>query len=629
MLIDCIVVGAGHAGIEAAAALAKVGYSTMLITNNIDRIGHLSCNPAIGGVGKGHIVKEIDALGGIIGKLADKAALQFRTLNLSKGPAVQATRAQIDRDIYLRVAREYLFSLPTLSIWNDMVTEILVEDNRIIGVKTQTDKEFFSQYVILTVGTFLEGKVHVGMTSYSAGRLGDPPSHGLSASLIKNGITLGRLKTGTPPRILHSSINFSILEKQYGDDEPKPFSFSTKNYSLEQMPCYITWTNEKTHAIIREGFTRSPMFSGKILGIGARYCPSIEDKVHRFPEKIRHQVFIEPEGREIPECYPNGISTSLPLDIQERFVRSIPGLEDAVIVRHGYAIEYDFANPMQLYPTLESKAIAKLFFAGQINGTSGYEEAAGQGLYAAMNVIAKLQNLPPVYISRDMGYIGVLIDDLVTKGTEEPYRMFTSRAEYRLLLRENNADIRLRPLGRSLKLIDDDDWQLFTEKQILLQELINILHNTPVTATKENHDFFLTTLQTSIPNKLFTLAEFLKRPEIFLRPLAFFSPTILNYPNDIIDEVETILKYQGYLKRQEELVERSQRLEYILLPENIEYSLVPSLTKESIEKLTKVLPKNLAMASRISGITPATIASLEIFLRKEKMIDDRKKYHKA
>ena len=610
---DCIVVGAGHAGVEATMAIANAGHSVLLITNCIDRIGHLSCNPAIGGVAKGHIVKEIDALGGIMGKCADKAGIQFRTLNMSKGSAVRSSRAQMDRELYSNAVKSYLFSHPNIILWDDMVISLLHHNGHITGVITQTGKEYHSCYVILTVGTFLNGKVFVGEHSYSAGRLGDRACIGLSQSLQEIGFTLGRLKTGTPPRIASSSINFEAIEEQALEAHPKPFSFTSKSITQKQIPCYITWTNPQTHEIIREGFSRSPMFSGNIIGRGARYCPSIEDKVFRFPDKTRHQVFIEPEGYDSYECYPNGISTSLPLDIQERFVRSIVGLENAIILRHGYAIEYDYINPLQIKATLEAKCIKGLYLAGQINGTSGYEEAGGQGILAGINVIAAIQNKEPIILSRSSSYIGVLIDDLVTLGTEEPYRMFTSRAEYRLALRESNADARLTPLARELGLIDDVRWNEFTQKQNEIQEIVDFCIATILTPTKENKILF-ERLSTTIPSKPISLAEFLRRPEIHINDLQTMLPQ--QYSQESLEEAETIIKYDGYLQRQKEHIERLQRIENTVLPAHIRYEDVQGLTNEAIEKLKQVSPRTLANAQRISGITPAAISALEIHLKK-------------
>lgn len=609
-VFDCIVVGGGHGGCEAAAALAGLGHETLLITGNVDRIGHLSCNPAIGGLAKSHMVREIDALGGHMGLWADAAGIQFRVLNMSKGPAVRATRGQMDREAYMRAVKKTLFSLPHLLIWQDQVTGVRADDKGATGVLTRQGMEFSARNVLLTTGTFLNGKIHIGLISMPAGRLGDAPAIGLSQSLTSLGISLGRLKTGTTPRLLRRSIDFSGLARQGSDDPLPQFSFFGPKPPMPQTDCYVTWTNPEAHAIIREGFDRSPLFTGIIRGTGARYCPSIEDKVARFPDRDRHHVFLEPEGLDSPEVYCNGISTSLPLDIQERMIHAIKGLEHAVMVRPGYAIEYDYADPTQLRKTFETRAVPHLWFAGQINGTSGYEEAAAQGMWAALNISCSLRGLPPFCPRRDEAYMAVLADDLVTRGTREPYRMFTSRAEHRLLLREDNADMRLTPEGRRLGLVDDARWEAFLKRREAIGRGTEYLEATHI-ASRENG------AAGDLAGR--TLAEALRRPDVELDDLENLDPGLSGQlPADSFTRltIQSDVKYAGYMARQREMVRRTLRLEETRLPDSLDYTKIPGLSAEIVEKLTSVRPASLGQAGRISGVTPAAVDCLEIYLHK-------------
>jgi tRNA uridine 5-carboxymethylaminomethyl modification enzyme len=618
---DVIVVGGGHAGTEAALAAARMGRNTLLLTHNIETLGQMSCNPAIGGIGKGHLVKEIDSLGGAMAIAADKGGIQFRTLNSSKGPAVRATRAQADRQLYRAAIRQILENQPNLSIFQQSCDDLIVENERVTGVVTQMGLKFRAKSVVLTVGTFLGGQIHIGLQSHSGGRAGDPPSLALAKRLRELPFRVDRLKTGTPPRIDARSIDFSLMQPQPGDNPTPVFSFLGKQADHpQQVACYITYTNEKTHDVIRNNLDRSPMYTGVIEGIGPRYCPSIEDKIMRFADKDKHQIFIEPEGLTTHEVYPNGISTSLPFDVQLDIVRSIKGMENAHITRPGYAIEYDFFDPRDLKNSLETKFIQGLFFAGQINGTTGYEEAGAQGLLAGLNAALFSQNKDSWSPSRDQAYLGVLVDDLTTLGTKEPYRMFTSRAEYRLMLREDNADSRLTEKGRQLGLVDDTRWAAFNakmeqialERQRLKQAWVHPQH----AALTEVNALIKTPL-----SKEANLEELVRRPEVTyadLMKISDLGPGLLD--KSAAEQVEIQIKYEGYIHRQQDEIAKQQRNEQTLLPQQFDYKTVKGLSNEVIVKLNQTQPQTVGQASRISGITPAAISLLLVYLKKQGLL---------
>ncbi len=612
---DVIVIGAGHAGCEAALASSRMGAKTLLLTINLDHIAFMSCNPAVGGLGKGHLVKEIDALGGEMGKNIDATGIQFKVLNTKKGPAVRSSRAQADKMKYALRMKKRLEEQDNLRIRQGTVEKLLVDRGEVEGVVTTWGERFLSKTVIMTTGTFLGGLIHVGLEHFQAGRMGDLASLGLSTCLKDLGFDLGRLKTGTCPRLDGRTIDFSKLEPQVSDNPPQPFSFMTESISGRLVPCYITYTNEATHEIIRSGLERSPLYTGKIKGTGVRYCPSIEDKIVRFRERSRHRIFIEPEGTDTYEYYPNGLATSLPLDVQIGMLRSINGLENVEITRPGYAIEYDFVYPTELYPTLETKKMKNLYFAGQVNGTTGYEEAGAQGLMAGINAALRVRGEEPFVLGRDEAYVGVMIDDLVTKGVDEPYRMFTSRAEHRLYLREDNADLRLTEKGYSIGVVDINRYSRVVEKKRGIGETLGMLRSVRLRPTKMTQEMLKAMGLELIRNPV-TLEDLLKKPEITIKMLARIDNRLEEVSEDIAYQVELNVKYHGYTERQQDMIERTKKLEGKKIPLSTKYDEVSGLSREVIEKLTRVKPISLGQASRIPGVTPASITALLVHFKK-------------
>lgn len=610
---DVIVIGAGHAGCEAALAAARIGCSTLILTLSLDAIAYMPCNPSIGGPAKGHVVREIDALGGAMGKVIDKTHIQIRMLNTGKGPAVYALRAQADKVLYSQEMKRMLENEPNITLHQDMVEKLLVEDGVCKGVITRTGATYLAKAVVLTTGTYLRGKIIIGDLEYESGPNNQQPSISLAHNLMDLGFEMVRFKTGTPPRVNKHSIDTSKMEIQPGDEKPRAFSYETTEYITEQLPCWLTFTNEKTHQIIRDNLHRAPMYSGAIKGRGPRYCPSIEDKIVRFADKSRHQIFIEPEGKKTEEMYVQGLSTSLPEDVQLQVLHSIKGLEKAKMMRTGYAIEYDAIVPTQLWPSLETKLVKNLFTAGQINGTSGYEEAAGQGIMAGINAARKVLGKEPVVLDRSQAYIGVLIDDLVTKGTDEPYRLLTSRAEYRLLLRHDNADLRLTEIGYKVGLISPERYQRLKRKQERIEQEIARLREIKIRPTKEVRQF-LRELNTAEIQQPVTLAQLLKRPELSYQDIVTLSPPAEELPDEVIEQVEIQLKYEGYIRKSLQQVEKMKKMEEKKIPSWVDYDQVPGISSEAREKLNKVQPLSIGQASRISGVNPSDISILLVYI---------------